>query len=439
MFKKSIFLFIGGILLLFVAACSDSDDSSSNAVLSADYEEAVMKIAPSLSSPSSRAITATGVTCAGSTVLSEIESDADLYKQWVGWDNDAGGALSPSALDGWMPYKEDDSTCAYIDTDEDDIPDMKDYAVLNKVFFGDGSSTIYGAAQFLDDLIEEINSSIDPSDATPGTITMPAWFGDVYTDETTSTSSVSMDNIIDMSSSVPSWDVLMLAYSVNDSADSQSVAIYMSDSDQISLFYARRNNTTSSLYMKSSFVDLDSSGDWASSHMTELRTVGNDFIIRKANKILGDGEPCCPIGEIYSHALIGGGSIASDSFFVLRWYEGSYVYSDYTKAVQPTVAEMREVGEGEPLSSAIYFIVEFNDSAEFNAKFEPLYGKGSGGGATEALPVDLIDDTDASDFFTTKPECADYTNADQFFTQSELPGWDGDDVDDFATWTLSTP
>ena len=189
MFKRSIFLFMGALLILFVTACGDdNDDALTNiGLLSADYEEAVTRIAPNISSTSSKDISATGVTCDASDVLSNIESVADLYKQWVGWDNENEGVLSPSAPDGWMPYKEDDSSCAYIDADEDSIPDMKNYAVLNKVFFGDGSDTIYGAAQFLDTLIEEINSNIESTDTegsteskdpTPGTITMPAWFGE---------------------------------------------------------------------------------------------------------------------------------------------------------------------------------------------------------------------------------------------------------------------
>jgi hypothetical protein len=440
-------LFIGLILSLF-AGCSSAPgkSSGSGSKLQADYTDCVSKVAPSLKLKlkSMNYLSTKGVTDPGSPVLNAITNDSALMRAWVGWDNDRGGIYSPAGKDGWMPYIEDETNAWYIDNINnagfstnyapDGEPDLKTYAILNKVFFGSGSDTIYGSAQFLDMMINNLNQILNGLKLSPKTVLLPAWFGNVYTDDATQTNILELDNIRAYSNLSPDQPFMSIGFRLVPGTGEQDIILYMVFSGSVSLYYARKDSANH-LYIKSVFANFDSGQKWIYSHIAEIRTSGSDYIVRKANKIWGDGSGAAPLGTVYSHALVGGGSIASDKFSVLRWCELKYGYTNtlYTNDNQPILHDIR-VDLNNPVNE-IYFVVKFDAAAQYNARFIPLYGFNKTNNTP--LPADLFDDPNMqTNYLVTMPECESYTHETNFFNQAEIAGWKGDTPASFPCWTV---
>lgn len=454
--KNPVFLLLMLSTILFIMnACaeagkpalnsSDSESASSATLLKPNYEAAVSEVSPSLKLKLKlkSLLVQQGITSNGNTVLDSIRSDSNLYKVWVGWDNQNGGILSPSAPDGWMPYIEDDSTAQYIDNNTenesnnqtgvpDGEPDFKSYSILNKVFFGNGSDTIYGSARFLDMIILNLSSQLTGVQNSVK-IKLPDWFGSVYKDDTTTTNILQMNNTITYSNLSPNNPLIMIGYLVDKTTGGQELILYSqmvkSGMPSVSLFYGRMNDLKQ-LYIKSIFVNFASDSNWIYSHIAEIRTSGQDFIVRKANKIWGDGSAGAPLGTVYTHALTGGGSIQSNSFCVLRWSEVKYSNALYTSNSQPTLESIRTNDS----ANESYFFIRFDANATYNARFIPLFG--SNNNFQTHFPADLNDDPNTVSYFTQKPECRTYTMDSRFYDQSEIPGWQYDTPALFPEWTV---
>ena len=267
----------------------------------------------------------------------------------------------------------------------------------------------------------------------PESITLPTWFGTALDSSSAAeeTSDIEVDFVADMTTLANSdfgmvFDTFKLACRLNSSTGEQVLVIdmdmiYGSERSRM-IFYARKDNANN-LYMKNASASFDGSNNWESGHLSIIKTEGSNFIVRKANQMNWNDMEA---GKIYSHCLIGAGSIASDSFISLRWTEAKY---DDTSddADHATILTTIHSNDGTDL----YFIINYQTAEQYNDKFVPYYGDyGVHDGP------DLSDDLDNSSINGNDYSAFDsHMSLDNLIRQTEIPGYLTITASEFSDWT----